>query len=73
MSLLPDARSDPSKIAIVVPWFTLFRLKGLIATEQPNGAGPTLSKREGQMASGGTFQHKFPCGSEKPPKAISWK
>lgn len=47
MSLLLSARSDPSEIAVAVPWVTPFRLKELIATEQPDGAGPTLSQREG--------------------------
>lgn len=55
MSLPLSACSDPSEITIKVPGFTLFRLKGLFATEQ-------LKKREGQTASRGIFQPKFPHG-----------
>lgn len=59
MSLLLGTRSEPSKISTAVLWFPLLWLKGLLAAEQPDGAGPTLSKREDQLVSGGIFQPKF--------------
>lgn len=64
MTLLLSAHSDPSKISIAVPWVTLLRIKGLTAAEKLDGAGLMLSKREGQVASGGLFQIMFPCDSD---------
>lgn len=56
MILFLSAHSDPSKIVIMVLWITLLRIKGLTPAEKPDGAGLMLSKREGQVASGGLFQ-----------------
>lgn len=71
MPLLLSAASDPSGAAVAVPWLTLFRLKGFVVTEQPDGAGPMLSKKVGRQPREASSNLSFP--SILILKAVSWK